>query len=159
VQERTPPIATQLHREEERKKLLESRGVTVITTSGTLATLLLGLTAIASQAKSTFTLRADAKLPLAIALGAFVLASLLAIYTNKPLEYDEARIEGVRKMIREKWDVAEAEALKDVAMNQLGVLAKAKSNHATKAWVLVFAMVAEAAAVFSLFASMLAILY
>ena len=39
------------------RKVLEQRAVAVITTSGTLATLLLGLAALSTKASSTFVLR------------------------------------------------------------------------------------------------------
>jgi uncharacterized integral membrane protein len=152
-------IATQVDRQEERKKSLESRGVTVITTSGALATLLLGLTAIAMKAASTFELPKDARLPLAVALGAFVLAAILAIFTNFPRNYEEARLVGLRKLIDESWADTEADALAKVAKNQLKVLERAKSIHAEKAWALVLAIAAEAVAVFALLWAMLAILY
>ena len=54
-------IAEQIARQEERKRSIEARGVTVITTSGRLATLLLGLAALTTREEQTFTLPAAAQ--------------------------------------------------------------------------------------------------
>ena len=63
-----------LTQERSRKTSIESRGVTVVTTSGTLyVTLLFGLTA-GLTAASGFKLPGGAKLPLLLALIAFVIA-------------------------------------------------------------------------------------
>jgi hypothetical protein len=153
-------IATQLDREEERKRSLESRGVTVVSTSGTLATVLLGLIAIATRSDSTFTLPHDARVPLAIALGAFSVAALLAIYTNAPRRgYEAASLKGLRTLVDERWDATESQALSEVAKNQLKVLAAEKTIHKWKARALVAAIATEAVAVVALLAAMITLLY
>ena len=98
-------MEAQLAREEERKKWFEARGVTVITTSGTLATLLLGLIAIATKSTQTFTLPDASKTPLGLALVAFAVAALLAIFTNVPRSVDEADPEGLTAFARRLGDV------------------------------------------------------
>jgi hypothetical protein len=69
--------------QDERKFSLEQRGLAVITTSGTLATLLFGLVALATKSND-FRLPVRASGPLAVALGAFAAAALLALLTMHP---------------------------------------------------------------------------
>jgi hypothetical protein len=82
-------IACQLAEERGRKTSLEARGVTVITTSSTLATLLFALTAAGLTSARAFRLPDLAKLPLVLALCAFVAAAVLVLLTNVPLRYCE----------------------------------------------------------------------
>jgi hypothetical protein len=141
-------IEAQLVREDERKKSFESRGVTVITSSSTLATLLLGLIAIATRSSQTFTLPSDAEEPLALALIAFTFAALLALFTNIPWSVDEADPDGLaRVMDSDAWIEGEGEAIRSVAANRLAVLRGASSANTKKGWALVAAMLFEAIAV------------
>ncbi len=78
--------------EEARKTSFESRGVTVITTSGTLATLLFGLVAVVTGA-STFVLPPRSHGYLVAAVIAFAVAVLLGIITNMPILYPEVNID------------------------------------------------------------------
>ena len=151
-------IQAQVEREEERKKSLESRGVTVITSSGTLATLLLGLVAIATRAEATFDLPDGARLPLGLALGAFTVAALLAIITNIPLLYQEAKLEGLEGVVDHSLADSEDEARETVARNMLRVLSSAREKNRIKAWALCLALGAEAVAVGFLAWAMLEIL-
>jgi hypothetical protein len=152
-------IAEQVDRQEARKSSLESRGVTVITTSGTLATLLLGLTAIATKAQDTFMLPDEARPPLALALIAFVLAAVAAIFTNAPRNYKEATVESLRKLVETSWDDTERVALQEVAKAQLRVLERAKEMNGQKARALVAGVMFETAAVAALAWAMIVLLY
>jgi hypothetical protein len=69
---------------------------------------------------------------LAIALGAFVVAAVAAIFTNVPRSYREADIDGLRKLIAENWDDSESLALEKVAKNRLSVLRRAKEINQDK---------------------------
>jgi uncharacterized integral membrane protein len=151
-------IDKQLSREEERRKSLEARGVLVITSSGTLATLLLGLVAIATKAGATFALPDGARLPLALALIGFTVAALLAIATNVPRKSDEAIVSGLQGLLEQYWNDPELEALRTVAQNQINVLASGKRVNRDKAYALVAAMTAETFAVGTLAWAMIEIL-
>jgi hypothetical protein len=147
-------IAEQIAREEDRKKSIEARGVTVITTSGTLATLLLGLAALTTRSSATFTLPASAEDPLEWSLIAFATAALASIFTQLPLQYKEASTAGLRGLVEEYWNDSEEEALDAVARNRLNVLKRAKQLNGLKAWALFAAVLAEAAAVIALAVAM-----
>ena len=100
-------IADQLTEERSRKSSLEARGVTVITTSGTLATLLFALTA-GLTAASSFKLPTDAKLPLLLAIIAFVVAAMCGLGTNVPLIYREPSPQGLAKLVNARYWTAPA---------------------------------------------------
>jgi hypothetical protein len=123
------------------------------------ATLLLGLTAIATKAEPTFDLPDDVRLPLAIAIGAFVGAALCAIFTNVPRGYREAGAEGLGKLVSKSCADLETEALAKVAKNRLSVLGSAREINRDKGRALLLAIIFEALAVAALFWAMLALLY
>ena len=147
-------IAEQIQRQEERKKSIEARGVTVITTSGTLATLLLGLAALTTKEQTTFTLPTAAQDPLEWALIAFAAAALASIFTQLPMRYEEASAEGLRGLVDTSWNDSEEEALDAVARNRLTVLKRAKHVNGLKAWALFAAVSGEALAVIALAVAM-----
>jgi len=117
------------------------------------------LTAIATKAEPTFDLPDDVRLPLAIAIGAFVGAALCAIFTNVPRRYREAGAEGLRKLLSDGWADSETDALSKVAKNRLSVLGSARHINRDKGWALLSAIIFEALAVAALFWAMLALLY
>ena len=90
-------IDDQMSQERQRKASLESRGITVITTSSALATLLFALTAGLTSA-SKFKLPGSARLPLVLTLTAFVLAAALGLIVNIPLKYREPTAHGLEKL-------------------------------------------------------------
>jgi hypothetical protein len=82
-------IDAQLKREDGRKVSFEARGMQIITSSGTIVTLLFGLAALATSSTS-FALIGSAKVAFAVALGLLLVAAVCGIATNVPLEYVEA---------------------------------------------------------------------
>src|SRR5690348_5642945 len=84
-------IADQLLEERTRKASLEARGITVITTSSALSTLLFGLTA-GLTTLSRFRLPPAAKLPLVLTLATFVFAAAFSLAVNMPLRYREPTV-------------------------------------------------------------------
>ena len=92
-------IMDQLAEERNRKASLEARGVTVITTSGTLATLLFALTA-GLTAAAKFKLPQSAKLPLLLALVAFVIAALAGLASERyPCGTGKQPREGLARLV------------------------------------------------------------
>lgn len=112
----------------------------------TLATLLLGLIAIATKGEATFDLPVGARDPLGYALVAFAVAASLSILTNIPRRGDEASVGGLRKFITERQNDTEQVALYEVAKNRLIVLESARTIDRFKGYALVLAMVAETVA-------------
>jgi hypothetical protein len=139
-------IKDQLAEQDARKESIEKRGLAVITTSGTIVSLLFALVAVLTGADE-YTLPTDAEPWLGAALIAFVLAALAGIVANLPLLYLAVEAPELRRLLDEFWDNDPVVAEKRVAATQLKVLTRAKSMNAFKGWILVGAVLAELAAV------------
>jgi hypothetical protein len=130
-----------------RKASFEQRSVAVITTSGTLATLLLGLAALATKASSTFVVPSDARPWVTAALFGFFASALGALAVNVPLSYEAATVAEMRGRLREDPPRTEPAATKDIGFTRLTALKSAKSKNRFKAWALAVAIGCEALAV------------
>jgi hypothetical protein len=75
---------------------LQQRGLAVVTSSGTLVTLLFAIGAVATEA-TDFTLPGLAKVLFALALLAFAVAGIFGILTNRPDYYEEVDTAWMRK--------------------------------------------------------------
>jgi hypothetical protein len=143
-------IQEQLETEEKRKTSLESRGLSVVTTSGALVTLLFAIAAIETT-REGFVLPADSR-PLLISAGVFfIVAAVLALLTNLPLPYSNARPEELQLAIRKMWDDAEREATQMTSATRVAFLKRAQFINQLKGYVLLLALVAEVTAVGLLF--------
>jgi hypothetical protein len=152
-------ISDQLAEERSRKSSLEARGVTVITTSGTLGTLLFALTA-GLTATANFKLPSGARLPLLLALIAFVCASICGLTTNLPVMYKEATPQGLAKLVDTKyWTAPPAIGELRVAAAEVTLLGAARSANNLKVCLLITAIGAEVLAVAFLSWSVASILY
>jgi hypothetical protein len=139
-------IDDQVNQERDRKASLESRGVTVVTTSSALATLLFALTAGLTTAAS-FKLPGSAKLPLILALATFVLAAVLGLATNIPLRYRGPTAEALGNLCNPNyWDGAAALGQRRVAEAQVRGLQYARDANAYKVVLLLSAIGCELAA-------------
>ena len=139
-------MAHQVEREDQRKASLEARGIAVVTTSAALATLLLGLSTLGKESKSSVLLAPEAHGSVRVALALFALGALVAVVTNVPLGYREATVSGLRKLLNDSWDDSVKNALATVAANQLVVLESARFANGVKAGALVAAIGFEVAA-------------
>lgn len=142
-----------LKSQDDRKASIESRGLSVITTSGALVTLLFGLTALLTKAQD-YELPKQAHGPLGVALALFGLAALLALASNMPLPGYKNADESQFKAIFDEWDKPKDVAEKNVAYTRGQWYAAASKVNGWKANLLVgaitsevFAMVAVAMAV------------
>jgi hypothetical protein len=152
-------IADQLAEERDRKSTLEARGITVITTSGTLATLLFGLTAGLTVATS-FKLPSAARLPLLLALIAFVVAAMCGLATNMPLIYREATSRGLAKLVDARyWTGPATVGQLRVAAAQVTLITAARSANNLKVRLLIAAVAAELLAIVFLSWAVASILY
>jgi len=137
----------ELDAQDNRKASFEQRGVAVITTSGTLVTLLFALAALSTKQAATFSLPHAARTWLAIALVLFVLSALAALVTNAPFVYQSVEADRIRERLREAFPRSAEAAAKDIAFTRLDALESAKKNNAIKGWALATAMCLEALAV------------
>ena len=143
-------IREELATQDARKASFEQRGVAVITTSGTLATLLLGLAALSTNASATFVLPQEARPWVTGALFGFFASAPAPLVVNVPLSYQAATIEEMRGRLREDPPIDHPAATKDIAFTRLKALSSAKRMNSIKGWALAVAIGLEALAVGSL---------
>lgn len=138
-------IKEQLEEEEARKLSLEQRAQWVITTSGTLVTLLLALGTVVLGKEAA--LSTTAKVFLYAALACFVLAAGTAILTNAPMLYYTVRPEALQDAVRDKWQDPFSVAEQRVAATRANLLQTAKRLNGYKVYALISAMGFEVLAV------------
>lgn len=132
-----------LDAEDSRKSSIEQRGIGIITTSGTLVTLLFGLTAAITASKS-FTFPSVARGWLTLAAILFVVAAGAGIGTNIPLFYGKIVVE--QDTLEAVWDDSAPDARRAVTGAWLKRLHAAQTVNSVKAWILVAGAVLELAA-------------
>lgn len=138
-----------------RRTALEGKASSVIATSGTLVTLLFGLVAVVTGAK-TFVLPGAAHGWLYGAIVAFVLACVTAICVSVPLPYGETKLS--KAYLAQKWNDPSAKSEAAIAGAKLDALAVARRWNALKAWILMGAIIGEIVAVALLAVAVIAIL-
>jgi hypothetical protein len=150
-------VKQQLDQEDKRRASLETRGVGVITVSGTLVTLLFGISAVVTK-NSTFVAPHFVKLRLGWALAFFALSSVIAIGTTIPLAtqlVDAARLD---PELRQLWDGPVDHARKRITGTLVADLASAQRVNTIKSLLLISAVVAQVIAVLLLAWSVLGLL-
>lgn len=140
-------IKDELEGQDKRKASFEQRGLAVITTSGTLVTLLFALAALSTREATTFTLPTAARTSLSVALVLFFVSALAALLSNAPLIYQAVPANKIRERLREKAPRNADAAAKDVAFSRLDALDSAKKQNDIKGRALTAAMLSEALAV------------
>ena len=95
-------IKEQLTQERATKGSLEQRALAVISSSGTLATLLFGLAALVSD-REGFELPLWTRIWLIVGVVLFTAASILALTINSPERNRETSIEWMRKILQENY--------------------------------------------------------
>ncbi|HEX8303893.1 MAG TPA: hypothetical protein VF612_03370 [Jatrophihabitans sp.] len=133
-----------LEAEATRRTALEDKGGAVISTSGTLVTLLFGLVAVVTGA-DTFTLPGASHGWLIAAIVLFAVASLIAILISVPLPYGQTDITAA--MLASWWSQPPAQAQAAVSGVRLQALAAARRMNAIKARILIAATLFELVAV------------
>jgi hypothetical protein len=145
----TDLIGQQLTEERASKTSIEQRGTAVITTSGTLVTLLLAIAALVTSGKA-LTLGTLPKLPLGLSLVAFVIAAILGILTNFPRSsYQEAKLDDIQPLVDSsaEWKASFAVGSQDTAAASLAILRALRAVNKDKVEWLRMAMYAEIAAI------------
>ena len=136
-------IKEQLAEERNLKASLEQRGITVVTTAGTLVSLLFGLAAVVTTAKQ-FSVPGATRAWLTVAAGGFLLAAVTAIAINWPRRYQEAAVEGLRRLVQPTtWKGPNDPAARRVTELRVEILLSARRVNRQKARLLTLALVAE----------------
>jgi hypothetical protein len=138
-------LKDELAGQEARKSSFEQRGLAVVTTAGTLVTLLFGLAALSTTAKNDVPLGGEEKVWLAVSLGLFVLAAVLALATNFPIKYEGPEPSDIETHLDAEEDAATAR--RQVAFARVKVLTVAQDKNSDKGLLLFGALLVEVAAV------------
>ncbi|AYF30493.1 hypothetical protein CSH63_24200 [Micromonospora tulbaghiae] len=124
-------IASELKTERERKAAMDTRAASLVTTSGSLVTILAAVGAfVGKDAQASLPRQA---LPLMVlALVAFTAASLSGICAGWSRRYDVAAITPMRLMLNERWTDDEDLARKEVALANIAMIGTLRSVNETK---------------------------
>jgi hypothetical protein len=142
-------IKVELSNQEARKTSFEQRGLAVVTTAGTLVTLVFGLAAIATATatgKSSPLGHAE-RLWLTGAVCAFVLSSVPALLTNWPMKYKGTDAPSLGERLKAEPEDKPQHVERDLAELQLEILERAEEKNRLKGEFLTAALVLEIVAV------------
>jgi hypothetical protein len=139
-------IEDQLAEERATKSALEDRANTVITSAGTLTTLLFALGALATKS-TNYQLPGGSQVLLVVAVGCFLVAIVFALLAAAPASYSEVTMQSLRAVATpEAFGAPAADAEPKIASAMVDVIDGARSGNATKAKNLKNAVQAELAA-------------
>jgi hypothetical protein len=133
-------LSQQVDVEEARKGSLEARGVTTITTSGALATVLLGIVTLTKGSSGTIVLPEASRLWVELALAAFALATIFSIAMNFPVALYWTDAHAWSTELEEIWQDDEATSQKAVADHHLEQLKLLNKWNDLKGYALMVAM-------------------
>jgi hypothetical protein len=135
-------MTRELQAERERRAALDARGVSVVTVSGSLATLLAAVGAFVSG-QTGFTLPATAEAPLTLTLLAFATAAILGIGASAGRLYAVTPAATLTEMLTDRWPTSEADARNFVATQDVKTIRTLRSGNNKKANYLVAALAVQ----------------
>lgn len=138
-------LKEELARQEARKASFEQRGLAVVTTAGTLVTLLFGLSAIATATSTGDPFRHEETLWLAFALGLFVISASLALSANFSMSYRSVDAQDIKARLEAEDDPDDAALA--VAELHAEILATAQEKNTLKGRLVTVALGIEVTAV------------
>jgi hypothetical protein len=140
-------IKQQLVEQEARKTSFEQRGITVITSSGVLVSLLFGIGAVVT-ASNQYSPSTSTRTLLAWAAAGFAAAAVLGIVANLPLGYKAMNQSDLSGLLQAAaWDQPVEQALRQVTEARLDMLGRARCLNGLKGWFLFGAVILEAVAI------------
>lgn len=151
-------ITKELDTEQSVTASLQSRGLAVISSSGTLVTLLFGLSAVATTAQH-FRLPGVAKPPLYLAAVLLVAAAVAGIMTNAPRGSKVTALQHLGPLLEQPyWDFPVGPAQQEVARTQLAAAEAARARNNTRAHWLLIGIILEIAGIASTMAAVIALI-
>lgn len=136
-----------LESQDSRKTSIEQRGLAVITTSGTLVTLLFAVIGLATREAQTYSLSHDARWWLIAAVALLVGAALFGLATNIPTNrYRNVDPKELTTLIDRNWSEDAWSASGRVSRTRVGIYEAAKDANELKAKLLITAVASEAVA-------------
>lgn len=151
-------IDHELERERERTTSLEQRGMAVVTSSGVLVTLVFGFgTLIRGQGGPHLPL--VARVLVALALGTFIVAAVMSLFTNRPRSYRPLGVRpDLQRMVGDLWSISADSARHSIAEFRVGEVDRWRDNNKIKAADLQRAIAMECCGIGLLAASIVVIL-
>lgn len=151
-------IDNELQQERARTASLEQRAMAVVTSSGVLVSLVFGFGTLIKGQRGPH-LPAGARVLLASALLAFVVAAVMSLLTNRPRAYKPLGVKSdLTKMVTELWKIPGDSARRSVAEFRVGEVNRWRDNNRIKAAYLQRAIALECCGIGLLAASMVVIL-
>ncbi|MEJ3748454.1 hypothetical protein WEI85_34865 [Actinomycetes bacterium KLBMP 9797] len=135
-------IEGELRVERERRAALDARGLSVVTSSASLVTLLTAVGAFVTSEKG-FTLPGAAVVPLLATLGSFTVAVVLGILANRSRYYHVALAETLYGMVTEHWGDDEIDSRNNVAELNIRTIHTLRLGNDMKANLLTWALSAQ----------------
>lgn len=142
-------IDSQLAEERSSKISLESRGITVITTAGSVVGVLFGLLAVIGGT-TQFVLPEDARPWFAAALFTLTVSAVGGLLVNLPLAYEEADPKALEGLLinpdgswAPEWEESIVEGSRRVAQVNIKLLSAARNKNRMKSFLLFSAQIAE----------------
>jgi hypothetical protein len=150
-------IDAQLAEERARKGSLEARGLALITSSGAFVTVTLGIAALVDS-KAGYSLPETAQDSLVLGAVFLLIAAVLGVMCNLPLDYDEPKPDSMQDRLREYGHLSLFEGQKAVADSQTASLKAARSKNGIKAGFQLAGALAQVAGMLSVAVAGIAIL-
>jgi hypothetical protein len=138
-------LKDELDRQDARKASFEQRGIAVVTTAGTLVTLLFGLAALSTT--TTSQLGDEETVWLGVGLALFVICAACALATNMPAGYGMVRTASVGSLLGANPEHRAEDAQYAVAKARLDILSIADEANSRKGNLLFAALILELLAV------------
>lgn len=140
-------IAKEMERSQAMTVSLQTRGLAVISSSGTLVTLLFGLSALATNVDA-FVLSSATRIPLIFAAILLVLAAVAGIMTNAPRQRHAVGLDTLAPLLDdEMWSADAKRALQATARTQLTIAKAARAANQRMARFLLSGIILEIAGV------------
>jgi hypothetical protein len=151
-------VAKELDNEHAVSASIQARGLAVISSSGTLVTLLFGLSALATKAQN-FKLPASTKPPLYIAAILLVAAAVVGIVTNAPRKSEATALARLSPLLDSPyWEYPAVQARQEVAKTQLTVVQAARKRNRFRARFLLGSIILEIVGVASVMWAVIALI-
>lgn len=141
-------VEDQLTREFDRRGTLDTKGLAIVTSSGTLVSLVFAIGAIAIARKDTnFIPTATIAVPATLSLILFVIAATLGLFATRVIEYSVADPRSLEKMRTEHWKLTDTQARSVVMWYKIGTLKDVRAGNNSKAMLVLYGLLTEVSAV------------
>jgi hypothetical protein len=140
-------VATRLAEEEGRHGSLQARGLAVVTTSGTLVTLIFAVAQFVLRSRAVVRVPDASRWMLTIAAAVFVGAAICGLVANIPRDLGRPVSSEIAEKIDSEWSKSGVSAEKTVALTRARQLQKLESVNDVAAWAVLAGLATEVFAI------------